>query len=103
MTTAWDATVARKTRLSLQAKSRTKIMKRLLLILALLSMIPLSARGRNGSGFWSFGFAVGGPFGGVVYADGPQGSFPYYGTPVGYYYPPYGYAAYAGPMVYYGY
>lgn len=63
--------------------------------------------GGYGGGYGYLGFNIGfaAPFGGVYYADSPQGSNPYYGTPVNYggFPAPYGYAAYAGPVVYWGY
>lgn len=91
-------------------------MKKLFLLVAcfIASCLALEARrccpkgnfGRYGGGFGyvgiNAGFAL--PFGGAYWADGPQGSNPYYGTPVNYggFPAPYGYAAYAGPVVYWG-
>ena len=87
--------------------------KFLLLAICLFSGLVLEARRNNrngnnsyGGGYGYFGFNIGftAPLGGVYYADGPQGSNPYYGTPVNYggFPAPYGYAAYAGPVVYWG-
>ncbi len=88
-------------------------MKKLFLLVAcvMASCLNLEARRYNrngyGGGYGYLGINIGfaAPFGGVYYADGPQGSNPYYGTPVNYggFPAPYGYAAYAGPVVYWGY
>ena len=87
-------------------------MKKLFLLAACIiaSCLTLEARrynhngGRYGGGYAAIGLSIGLPMGGVYYADGPQGSNPYYGTPVNYggFPAPYGYAAYAGPVVYWG-
>jgi|GEM_PF-3834902 hypothetical protein len=91
-------------------------MKKIFLIAALMCCLlsDLHAHRRSGRhnrsynsatrGYVGFGLNIGLPLGGVYYADGPQGSFPYYGTPVNYngFYAPYGYAAYAGPVVTWG-
>jgi hypothetical protein len=89
-------------------------MKRLFLLAAcvIASCLTLEARRgyRNGNGYGGgYGYVgvnvgIGLPLGGTYWADGPQGSNPYYGTPVNYggFPAPYGYAAYAGPVVYWG-
>ncbi len=88
-------------------------MKRLFLLAAcvIASCLTLEARRYNrnggggyGGGYAAIGLSIGLPLGGVYWADGPQGSNPYYGTPVNYggFPAPYGYAAYAGPVVYWG-
>ncbi|MBY0109692.1 MAG: hypothetical protein K2X90_01125 [Candidatus Babeliaceae bacterium] len=78
-----------------------------LFLVCLAGCITLQAgRYRNNTGFGYIGINAGIalPLGGVYWADGPQGSNPYYGTPVNYggFPAPYGYAAYAGPVVYWG-
>lgn len=81
--------------------------KRAFLIIFFLTALSLNARHhRHGGGSFGFYMAGGIPFGNAVYfASGPQGSYPYYPTPVfdSYgYVGPYGYAAYAGPIVTWG-
>lgn len=58
----------------------------------------------GGAGYVGFNVGIGLPLGGVYYADGVQGSMPYYSGPVNYggFPAPYGYAAYAGPVAYWG-
>jgi hypothetical protein len=84
--------------------------KLFLLIACIASCLSLQARrynrncGAAGYGYVGVNIGMSLPLGGVYYADGPQGSNPYYGTPVNYggFPAPYGYAAYAGPVVYWG-